>query len=87
MILEELKVEADKLGYNLVKKPEKVTLLPCPICGKKRTHEWYAVDVGSRFRRCSECDFTGGYGKTRGEARRKWNKAVLEYEKEAKNDN
>lgn len=36
MTLEELKAEAKKQGYNLVKAYErKVPLLPCPICGGK----------------------------------------------------
>ena len=34
MTLEELKAEADKHGYRLVKK---LILLPCPICGKEPT--------------------------------------------------
>lgn len=87
MTLEELKIEANKLGYSLVKKSKNITLLPCPICGKKRTHEWYDAYIGHRFRSCSKCDFTGGYGKTRGEAKKKWNEAVSAYEKEAKNGN
>ncbi len=79
MTLEELKNEADKLGYCLVKKPEKVTLLPCPVCGKKRTAEWFSL-LGI-IRKCNNCDFEGGYGKNHIEAKKKWNEAVLEYEK------
>ena len=31
MTIEELKIEADKLGYNLTRKPESIKLLPCPV--------------------------------------------------------
>ena len=41
MTFDELKLEAKKLGYRLEKIQEPITLLPCPICGKKRTSEWY----------------------------------------------
>ena len=41
MTLEELRVEAEKLGYKLVKIPEKVKLSPCPVCGSKHTSVWY----------------------------------------------
>lgn len=34
MTLDELKAEAKKLGYYLVKNTPKISLLPCPICGK-----------------------------------------------------
>lgn len=85
MTLEELKIEADKLGYYLVKKSEKVMLLPCPVCGKKCTHEWFST-LG-RKRVCYNCGFEGRYSKNGVEAKRKWNEAVLKYEKEAKNGN
>ena len=87
MTLEELKIEADKLGYCLVKKPEKVTLLSCPICGKKRTHEWFSTRDKGKKRVCYNCGFEGGYGKNGIEAKKKWNESVLEYEKEEKNGN
>ena len=36
MTVEELKIEANKLGYNIIKKPEpKEKKLPC-ICGRKK---------------------------------------------------
>ena len=41
MTLDDLKAEAKKLGYHLVKDRPKIVMLPCPVCGKKRTEEWY----------------------------------------------
>lgn len=37
MTVKELEVEAKKLGYRLIKIKEKVSQLPCPVCGKKNT--------------------------------------------------
>ena len=39
MTLDKLKAEAKKLGYHLVKNTQKITLLPCPIYGRKLTCE------------------------------------------------
>lgn len=36
MTLEELKTEANKLGYSLIKKKPYIHIKPCPVCGKKR---------------------------------------------------
>lgn len=41
MTYEELKKEADKLGYKLIKKPEPVKRLPC-TCGCKRVYNCYS---------------------------------------------
>ena len=37
MTIDELRIEADKLGYNLVKKKSYMPIKPCPICGRKKT--------------------------------------------------
>lgn len=88
MTLEELKVEAKKLGYHLVKNNPKITLLPCPICGKKSAHEWYNCLTNSYFRRCACCDDFDGYGsKTHNGARLGWNEAVENYNKLRNFDN
>ena len=42
MNLEELKAEAAKLGYNLVKRQPYIKLLQC-ACGKKKPHEWLII--------------------------------------------
>lgn len=81
MTLEELKVQDRKHGYRLVKIPEKITMLPCPICGKKQTSEWTACDQSSEkyFRRCDSCYFDGYFGKNTREAELAWNHAVETY--------
>lgn len=76
--LAELKLEAKKLGYRLEKIPEPITLLPCPICGKKRTSEWYQQG-GLRFRKCNNCGFAGNPGENFKEAKIEWNKTVEKY--------
>lgn len=82
MTLDELKVEAKKLGYHLVKDKPKITLLPCPICGRKTTREWYNYLTNEYFRRCAYCnDFDGERRKTSNEARLGWNTAVENYNK------
>lgn len=83
--LERLRADAKKLGYKLVKIPEKVTLLPCPVCGSKNTSVWYlgynshGADRG-QLRKCNICDFEGKVV-ARGElaTKRAWNEAVEEY--------
>lgn len=83
MTLEELKIEAEKLGYHLIKNSQKITLLPCPICGKKSTHEWYNSLTNKYFRRCKCCNNFAGYGReTHNGARLGWNTAVENYNKD-----
>lgn len=36
MTIDELRIEADKLGYSLVKKKLYMPIAPCPICGAIR---------------------------------------------------
>lgn len=56
MTVEELNAEAKKLGYRIVPEPERITLMPCPLCGKKRTKELFGQG-GLLFRKCAYCDF------------------------------
>ena len=82
MTLDELKAEAKKLGYHLVKNTPKITLLPCPICGRKLTCEWQNCVTGKFFRQCKCCDSFDGYGaKTSNGAKLGWNEAVKKYNK------
>lgn len=91
MTLEELRVEAEKLGYKLVKIPEKVKLLPCPVCGSKNTRVWWYKDFNEirsgQFRKCNICGFKGKIV-AQGElaTKKAWNEAVEEYLRE-ENDN
>lgn len=80
MTIEELQVEARKLGYRLVKDRPTVKLLPCPGCGSKRTLEWIHTDAaGGYTRECYICEFRAERGKTKTEARENWNKKAREH--------
>lgn len=83
MTLDELQAEAEKQGYRLVKITPTVKLLPCPVCGTKRTSEWISTrDKRGYQRTCDKCDFEAEWGKTKLEAKQKWNEAVLKYKEE-----
>lgn len=82
MTLDELKAEAKKLGYHLVKDRLSIVLLPCPICGKRLTRGLYDSFNDYYFRRCWYCEcFDGKLGKTIDEAKLGWNIAVENYNK------
>ena len=78
MTFDELKLEANKLGYRLEKIQKPITILPCPICGKKRTSEWHQQG-GLLFRQCNNCGFAGKYAKNSKEAKIEWNNTVKMY--------
>lgn len=76
MTEQELVAEAKRRGYVIFKRREWVSLLKCPVCGKKPL-EW-----GNAFNTHYECQngcMAGGKGNRR-QARILWNKAVEEYE-------
>lgn len=75
MTIEELKAEADKLGYSVVKKQQYVKLSPC-ICGQKKPREWFRIGSGNVVYQCPNCDFAAPEAKTRKQARLNWNKSV-----------
>lgn len=73
MTVEELKDEAKKLGYNIIKIPEPLEpLLPC-VCGRKKPQCWYGLNF--YVYRCPDCGRAGKSGKNR-EARHSWNEMV-----------
>lgn len=80
---EEFKAEAKRRGYNLIKIPEKVKLLPC-VCGRKRITEWY--HQGHKiFYACPDCDLHSDWATTRLQAKLNWNKLVEEQANERNN--
>lgn len=81
MTLEELKAEANRLGYNLIKKQEPVKLLPC-ICGYKYRSLWHDTKDGTCFLACDGCDFRGYKAKNKYRAKIAWNKAIEDRQKE-----
>lgn len=84
MTIEELKAEADKLGYRLAKKQEYVRLAPC-VCGYSSRTRWWTSD-GSLYE-CNHCGRASSVGSTEAEAKTNWNKMVEEAENERKENN
>lgn len=84
MTLDELQAEAERRGYRLTKIAPTVKLLPCPVCGRGRTEEWVSTrgDKRGYLRICNKCRFEADWGKTKLEAKQKWNEAVLKYKEE-----
>lgn len=85
MTVKELEVEARKLGYRLIKNKEKVSQLPCPVCGKKNTTTWYIMGGdGGSYKQCNGCGFKGfpSEKNTDESVKKAWNKAVEAYVKE-----
>lgn len=79
MTVEELKLEAAKLGYNIIKKAENIKFLPC-VCGYNKRNLWFCSN-NMCFYKCQRCGFSGYKGKTQNEAKRNWNKAIEEAKK------
>ena len=73
MTVDELKIEAKKLGYNIIKKAEYIKLLPCK-CGKKYPMVWSYMD--GFFYKCPKCGAKSKMAKTEREARINWNNMV-----------
>ena len=82
MTLEELKSEANKLGYGLIKKKPYIPIKPCPVCGKKSTSVWYGQRGKGTMRQCSFCDFAGDWTNEKIPTTEAWNNAVERYLKE-----
>lgn len=78
MTLEELKAEAKKHGYNLIKQKEKVYLLPC-VCGCNRRAKWYSAY--SITLKCNNCG-RSATGDTELDAKKQWNRMVEEWAKQ-----
>lgn len=73
---QELIDEAKRRGYVIFKRKEWVSLLKCPVCGKKPL-EWFDSGDKLLFYECQNGCLTGGKGNRR-QARVLWNKAVEE---------
>ena len=83
MTLDQLKAEAEKQGYKLVKKPDPLPRIhPCS-CGRQKLQTWWeAGEYQGRgtFLKCPNCGKRGAVGKTERETRENWN-ALFEVEK------
>ena len=73
MKLEELKTEANALGYSLCKKITYEKLSTC-TCGSRRiTSE---LGIRSKYYRCTKCGLRGNPAKTKYQAISNWNEEV-----------
>ena len=77
MTVDELKIEAKKLGYNIIKiseQPEK--LLPC-ICGRKRRSHWDSLHDDGLWYKSLRCDCgRRADGLTKVEVNKNWNDMI-----------
>ena len=75
MTLDEIKKEADKLGYRVLKKTEPLpTLIPC-ACGCNRRTSWWKSGVGEYYA-CKNCGFESEPAITERGKRQNWNDAI-----------
>lgn len=83
MTLKELKAEAKKRGYKLVKDSRAPKFNPC-TCGCKVLEKWVSrwPDGNFYYLVCKKCGKKSGYGKTQAEAVKQWNEMI---ESEMKN--
>lgn len=77
MTFEELKAEAKRQGYNLIKNNPVEKLLPC-TCGCNRRERWtaYSTDHSGHIKLVCERCGKYVYGKTEREVRHNWNEAI-----------
>lgn len=77
MTLEELKAEAKKHGYKLVKERPYIRMSAC-VCGHKNIAHWIKFGGVSEpyFHQCRKCGLTSDPAKTKYEAKLKWNECV-----------
>lgn len=80
MTLEELKVEANKLGYSLVKKRRKVYLQPC-VCGCNKRQIWNTYDL-KYFYKCAHCGRKSPPADSMMAAKEMWNETMKELKNE-----
>lgn len=74
MTVEELKAEAKRQGFNLVKKPTYISLKPC-VCGAKLSVKAKWTIYGNAYK-CIKCGLESNPTKTQKGARRSWNETV-----------
>lgn len=77
MTFEELKEEAKRQGYNLVKKPTYIPLAKCSNCKSKSYLRMFS-DGFWHYWKCVKCGLMAKGANTNKQARENWNKAVEE---------
>ena len=76
MTLEELRSEANKLGYSVVKKRRKVYLKPC-VCGCNKREIWNTHDL-KYFYKCVHCGRKSPPADSLMAAKELWNEMMKE---------
>lgn len=76
MTIEELRVEAEKLGYKLKKIEKYDRFKPC-VCGHNRRSTIYAG--GGIYYECKICGLQSPPGKSEKEAKLRWNDLITKY--------
>lgn len=81
MTFEELKTEAEKQGYKLVKRKQNEVFLPC-ICGANRREMWHTTNEDWKIKLvCYKCGLSVT-GKNMADAKRRWNEYMKHERKE-----
>lgn len=75
MTVEQLRVEARKLGYYVYPIKPREKLIPC-TCGCNRRAWWYGAHTCKLV--CKRCGASGAAGYTEAEARHNWNEMIKE---------
>lgn len=76
MDVEELRILAKSMGYNIIPIKKREKLLPC-VCGCKSRSRWVTSVKGVYYRvlRCNKCDREAS-GKSEAEAIHNWNEMI-----------
>ena len=75
MTYDELKAEAKRQGYKLIKQTPYIRFESC-VCGRKYPVLWFGHD--SNFYKCPNCNKTAPGAQTEREARLNWNNYMKE---------
>jgi len=78
MTFDELKAEAEKQGYNLVKKPEPMPKMQPCLCGRKQIHIWHKSNPDEYQANCPKCGFgkDSEWASSTRRAREIWNERI-----------
>lgn len=79
---EEFKDEAKRRGYNIIKIPENVKLLPC-VCGTGRRNVRQWSTVYGRYYKCEHCGLKSFVGRSERKAKLYWNEMIERNMKDA----
>lgn len=81
MNIEELRAEANALGFSIAKKIAYEKLCLCPCSPRSRGRIGCEIGVRSKYYRCTLCGYKGEPAKYKYQAIMNWNKAVYDKER------